>query len=106
MTEKDDIVQFQQLQQQMQMLLMQKQNLQIQGSEITVSLSELETLREKEIFEVVGNILIKKPKEDVQKRLKEKEETINLRASTIDKQIEKLSEKAKALQEKLSKNIK
>ena len=104
--DKEDIIQFQQTQQQLQMLLMQKQNMQIQGSEIVASLNELETMKDSHAFEVVGNILVKKSKEELNKRLKEKDELINLRVSSIDKQIEKLTDKAKKLQEKLSKSIK
>ena len=97
MTEKDNIMQFQQIQQQLQMMLMQKQNIQIQKTEISASLEELNKTQDSEVFEVVGTILVKKPKEELKKKLSEKDETIELRMSTIDKQIEKLQEKAKNL---------
>lgn len=104
--DKEDIMQFQQTQQQLQMLLMQKQNMQIQSSEIVASLNELSSMKEDSAFEVVGNILVKKSKDELNKRLKEKEELLNLRVSSIDKQVEKLTDKAKKLQEKLAKSIK
>jgi prefoldin beta subunit len=104
--DNEDIMQFQQTQQQLQMLLMQKQNMQIQSSEIVASLNELGTMKEDHAFEVVGNILVKKSKDELNKRLKEKEELLNLRVSSIDKQVEKLTDKAKKLQEKLAKSIK
>ncbi|MDD5182206.1 MAG: prefoldin subunit beta [Candidatus Nanoarchaeia archaeon] len=104
--DNEDIMQFQQTQQQLQMLLMQKQNMQIQGSEIVASITELGAMKEDHAFEVVGNILVKKSKDELNKRLKEKEELLNLRVSSIDKQVEKLTDKAKKLQEKLAKSIK
>jgi len=104
--DQDDIIKFQQTQQQIQVLFMQKQNLQLQSAEIEGALKELENSKEKEVFEVIGNIMVKKPKKEVFDSLKEKKELIDLRMSTIDKQAEKLNEKAVELQKKLASHIK
>lgn len=105
MSEKEDIMQFQQIQQQLQMMLMQKQNVQIQETELEAAISELKSSKDDNAFEVVGNILVKKSKDELIKKLKEKKETTELRTTTLDKQIEKLQEKAKTLQKELAKNI-
>ncbi|MCD6371362.1 MAG: prefoldin subunit beta [Candidatus Aenigmarchaeota archaeon] len=103
---EDDIVQFQQVQQQIQVLLMQKQNIQLQKAEVENALSELEKSEEDNVFEIVGNVMIKKSKKDVLTALKEKKELLDLRISTIEKQTEKLNEKAVKLQKKLAENLK
>ena len=99
---REDIMNFQQIQQQLQMLMLQKQNIQIQNLEIENALKELEKTDEKEVFEVVGNIMVKKAKKELTTSLKEKVELFTLRTTTLDKQLEELNKKAKDLQKKLS----
>lgn len=104
--DQEEIMKFQQTQQQIQMLFMQKQNLQLQLAEVEGALKELEFTKDTDVFEVIGNIMIKKSKKEITDSLKEKKELIDLRASTIDKQAEKLNEKAVELQKKLASHIK
>jgi len=99
---QEDIMKFQQLQQQLQALMMQKQTIQSQISEIENALTELDNYKDDKVFEVVGNVMIKKDKNNIILSLKDKKELLNLRVSTIDKQIEKLNENSKKLQEKFS----
>lgn len=102
---REDIIKFQQIQQQLQVMMMQKQNVQTQKSEIDNALAELSKLEEKEAYEVIGNIMVKKSKTDIEKALKEKQELLDLRISTIEKQQDKITKSATELQEKLSKQI-
>lgn len=103
---QEEIIKFQQTQQQLQILMMQKQQLQLQSAEVDGALKEIENTKEKEVFEIVGNVMIKKPKKEIMDSLKEKKELIDLRTSTIDKQIDKLNEKAMEIQKKLSSHFK
>ena len=103
---KEDVLQFQQTQQQMQMLVMQKQNIQMQSLEVENALKEIDRVKEDSVFEIVGNVMIKKSKEEVEKALKEKKELVDLRTSTLEKQIEKLNEKAVELQKKMYDKLK
>jgi prefoldin beta subunit len=103
---RENIMQFQQIQQQLQMMLMQKQNLQLQVAEIENALIEVEKTNQDKIYEIIGNVMVKKAKEELLKSLKDKKEMIDLRSSTIEKQIQKMSEKATNLQKELSKEIK
>ena len=103
---KEDIQTFQNLQQQLQMILMQKQNIQAQKSEVENALSEINKVDEKDAYEVVGNIMVKKSKKELIESLEKKKEMFDLRLKTIEKQQSKLSEKATEIQEKISKNIK
>lgn len=103
---RDDIIKFQQIQQQLQLMMMQKQTVQTQKAEIENALSELSKLNEKDAYEVIGNIMVKKSKNEIEKALKEKQELLDLRISTIEKQQDKITKSATELQEKLSKQIK
>ena len=100
--EREEIMKFQQIQQQTQVLLMQKQNVQMQTAEIENALKEIEKTKDKEVFEVVGNVMIKKDKKMLQDSLKEKKDILELRISALDKQTNKLAEQATALQKKLA----
>jgi prefoldin beta subunit len=103
---KNDIIKFQQIQQQLQLVMMQKQDIQAQKAEIENAIKELGKIKDNSAYEVIGNIMIKKPKEEVEKSLKDKVELLKLRLSTIEKQQESLTKSATELQKKLSKNIK
>jgi len=103
---KEDILKFQQIQQQLQMIMMQKQDLQTQISEVENAIGELKKIKDKDAYEVVGNIMVKKSKEELEKSLKEKKDLLKLRISTIEKQQNNLAKHASDLQEKLSKQIK
>jgi len=80
----------------------QKQNIQLQLAEIENAINELEKSKEDNVYELVGNILIKKNKNDLLPKLKEAKETLNLRISTLDKQIDVISKKVNSIQKKFS----
>lgn len=103
---KEEILKFQQIQQQLQLIMLQKQNLQAQIVEVENAIRELEKTKNKDAYEIIGNIMVKKQKKELEKSLKEKKEILELRFSTIEKQQEKLSKAATELQEKLSKKLK
>jgi len=98
------IAQLQLYEQSLQNILMQKQQFQSQSVEIESALKELETT--KEAYKIVGNIMVAAKKEDLKKDLESKKETINLRIKTMEKQENQIREKAKKLQEEVSKKIK
>ena len=103
---KEDVLRFQQIQQQLQMVMLQKQNAQTQDLELDNAIRELGKLKGEDAYEIVGNIMIKKPKGEIEKSLREKQDLIKLRISTLQKQQDKLSKDASGLQEKLSKQLK
>ncbi len=103
---KKELERFQQFQQQLQVLMLQKQNIQIQLAEIENAINELEKVKDKEVYEMVGNILIKKNKEELLPKLKEAKETLNLRISTLEKQIDLINKKLTAIQKKFSEEVK
>jgi len=103
---KKDVMMLQQMQQQSQMFMFQKQSVQLQTSEIDNAIKELEKTQENEVYEIVGTIMLKKDRKELEKALKEKKEVLDLRLTTIDKQLEKIESEARKLQEKVSKEIK
>ena len=103
MSEDEDLKKLQQLQQQAQMLMLQKQNFQLQQVEIENAIKELENSKEENVHELVGNILIKKKKNEVVPKLKDANETLKMRISSVDRQLDILTKKILTLQQKFSK---
>ena len=98
------ISQLQLYEQSLQSILLQKQQFQSQLIETESALKELETT--KEAYKIIGNIMVASKKEDIKKDLESKKEIISLRIKTLEKQETQIREKAKKLQEEISKNIK
>ncbi len=90
------IQQLQILEQNMQNFLAQKQAFQVQLVEIESALSELE--RSDKAYKIVGSIMVSSSKEDLRKDLESKQEIVKLRIKSIEKQEEKIKEKASSLQ--------
>ena len=98
------IAQLQLHEQGLQNILIQKQQFQAQSIEIESALKELEAT--KEAYKIVGNLMVASKKEDLKKDLESKKETVNLRIKTLEKQETQIKERAKRLQEEVSKDIK
>ena len=93
---QDKIRQLQMLEQGLQQLLMQKQAFQLQMMEIESALKELDGAGE--AYKIIGNIMVLTKREELDKELKEKKETLELRISSLEKQETKTREKAASLQ--------
>jgi prefoldin beta subunit len=89
------------LQQQLRNVLIQKEAIKLQIAEIDTALSELEKTKEEKVYKVVGNIMIKKSKEEVEKELKEGKEDLEIRIESLEKIEKDLIEKIKNIEEKL-----
>lgn len=90
-------------QQQIQTILTQKSALTLELNEIKKSLEEIEKTSEKFVFKLSGPIMIKVDTKDAKKELKGKEDMINLRLNTIEKQESKLKERIEELRSKIMK---
>lgn len=102
---REDLIKLQQFQQQHQSLLLQKQNLELQLSEVESALKEVEKSAEDEMFEIVGDVMIKKDRLTILSSLKEKKELLELRIKSIDKQIGSVTSKLNELQSKILEKI-
>ncbi len=97
----DMVKRFQQLQQQLQVLMFQKQNIQVQQAEVENALKEITESKNKELYEIIGTVMIKRTGSELKKSLKGKNEIMELRLSTLDKQINSITEQARKVQDSL-----
>ena len=58
------------------------------------------------VFRIIGNIMVASSKTTVKKELSEKKELVDLRLKTMDKQEDKLRDKAAEIQKEVMKDIK
>jgi prefoldin beta subunit len=99
--QKDMIVQFQTYQQQLQSILIQKENFKLQNMEIDKALEELKSSNQEKAYKITGNIMVSKPVSELKKELEENKEAIDIRIQSLEKTEEKVNNKLKELQEKL-----
>lgn len=84
------------LEQNMQAMLAQKSQFQAQLNEIESAIEEL--AKSAEAYKIVGSIMIKSEKKDLEEDLKRKKEIIELRIKTMEKQEDSLKKRAKETQ--------
>ena len=100
---QEKITELQLLEQNMQSFLIQRQNFQAQLTEIESALNEIK--KSKDAYRIIGNIMVNAEKKDLEKDLKQKKEMFELRIKSIEKQEEKLKEKASKIQEEVMKQM-
>ena len=98
------IQQLQLIEQSMQQFLMQKQSFQTQLMEIESALKELKN--SEKAYKIIGNIMVSSKKLDLEKDLTSKKETFELRIKMLEKQEDKIKEKADKIQKEVLKEIK
>lgn len=86
-------------------LILQKQAFQIELDETENALKEIENSKD-DIFKLVGNIMVKADKLEVEKELKHRKELILLRLRSIEKQESELEEKTEELKEEIMDRMK
>ncbi|MEM4282099.1 MAG: prefoldin subunit beta [Candidatus Woesearchaeota archaeon] len=101
---KEKIAKLQILEQNMQGLLLQKQQFQSQLFEIESALKEVE--KTQRAYKIIGGIMASVDKEELKKELGQKKELLEIRLNGIQKQEKQLGEKAKALQEEVISSLK
>jgi prefoldin beta subunit len=92
------------LEQSLQNFLIQKQAFQFEENEIISASEELKSSSD-DVYKIVGQIMIKSNKQDLEKELKSKKELIQLRLKNIEKQENMLREKATALRQEVMKDM-
>ncbi len=101
---RKDVTEFQNAQQQLQMVLMQKQQIQLQLAEMQKVGDELsKAAGDAKFFKSIGNVLVPKSKDELLNDLASEKETLELRQTVMGKQEEKLSSRLLELQDKLRK---
>ncbi len=100
---QNQIAQYQQLQQQLQLLAQQRLQLEAKLREIDGTLEELNKLTgETQIYKSIGMLLVRQDdKESLKKELDDHKETLTVRVKSIQKQEKSLSERYEQLGEKI-----
>jgi len=100
------LVRLQQLQQTLQGVLTQKQQLELELTEIEQALDELEKLTDNAtIYKSIGSLLVKSEKGKVTTDLNERKELLDMRVNVLGKQEERLRSQVKELQTKLQRDL-
>ena len=96
--EQDKVEELQVLEQTLQNILVQKQTFQIELSETSSALKEIECAKD-EIFKIVGQLMIKADREKTKDELLSREKILEMRLKTIEKQEDSLTEKLEKLRD-------
>ncbi len=100
------LLRLQQLQQTLQGVMAQKQQLELQLTEVERAVNELEKLAETAvIYKSIGALLVKSKKDNVTTELTERKELLKLRVDVLAKQEGRLQTQVKDLQEKLQRDL-
>jgi prefoldin beta subunit len=100
---KEQISRLQQLQQNLQAIMMQKQQIELEIVETDRALEELgKTTTADSIYKAAGPLLIKSEKDTIEKELSEKKELANTRVMVLGKQESRVKENLKEVENKIN----
>ena len=103
---QERLLRLQQLQQTLQSVLAQKQQVEIELTEIEQALSELQKMTDDAvIYKAIGSLLVKSEKAKITADLNERKELLNTRATVLGKQEQRLRPQIKDLQTKLQQDL-
>jgi prefoldin beta subunit len=104
---REQLVRFEQLQQNLQTIVLQKQQVDVEGNEVDRAVAELKKASETDaVYKSAGNILVKAKREDLLKELEERKELANTRSTVLAKQEQRVRENIKELQAKIEEALK
>jgi len=104
MTTEEKVQQLSMYEQSLSQLNMQKQQFQMQITEIESALSEIKN--QESAYKIVGNIMIKKSKKEIEKDLVQRKDMMNIRIDSLEKQEAKIKEKSQKLQKEVQESLK
>ncbi|MDP9305881.1 MAG: prefoldin subunit beta [Thermoproteota archaeon] len=103
---REQLTRLQQLQQNLQAIMMQKQQLEAESIEIEKATEELKKSEENEaVYKSAGPLLIKTKKDDTLKELDEKKDLANTRLVVLGKQETRVKENLKEVESKINEMI-
>ncbi len=103
---QERLMRLQQLQQTLQTILQQKQQVDMESSEIDQTLAELQkTADDAIIYKAAGSLLVKANKADVVKDLNERKELLGTRTTVMARQEERMRSQLKEIQTKLQEDL-
>lgn len=100
---KEQLARLQQLQQNLQAIMMQKQQVELEISETERALEELKkTASDDAVYKLAGPLLIKSDKDNLLKELEEKKELSSTRTVVLGKQESRVKENLKEVENKIN----
>ena len=103
---QERLLRLQQLQQTLQSVLAQKQQVEIELTEIEQALNELQKMTDDAaIYKAIGSLLVKAEKAKITADLNERKELLNTRATVLGKQEQRLRPQIQDLQTKLQQDL-
>ena len=103
---QERLLRLQQRQQTLQAVLTQKQQLELELTEVEQALGELEKMTDDAvIYKSVGSLLVKSERPKVTSELNERKDLLNMRVNVLGKQEERLRSQIKELQTRLQQDL-
>ena len=88
------------------MVISQKQQLELESSEIERALSELQKVTDDAtVYKSIGSLLIKTQRAEIMKELEERKDLAKTRITVLAKQEERTKERVKELQQRLQERL-
>ena len=104
---KEQLERYEQLQQNLQSVLVQKQQIDLEIIEINKALEELnKSADDVKVYKSAGTVMVSSNKADVVKNLTESKDLSNTKITVLNKQEERLKASLKEVQEKLDETMK
>jgi prefoldin beta subunit len=104
---QEQLLRLQQLQQTLQVVASQRQQLELERSEVDRALSELDKMADDAIiYKNVGSLLIKSEKKKVTDELRERKELVETRITVLTRQQSRAEERVKELQQLIQDRLK
>jgi prefoldin beta subunit len=99
---REQLARFEQLQQNLQAILVQKQQIDVESAEVDRATVELKKATDQDaVYRSAGNIMVKAKKEDLLKDLEERKELATTRSTVLAKQEQRVRESIKELSSKI-----
>ena len=100
----EQILRLQQIQQNLQAIMMKKQQIEQEIAETDTILEEIKKLDgDNKVYKRYDNLLIKSKREDILREFKEKKETLNTRMLVVEKQESRVNDNLKEVENKIIK---
>jgi prefoldin beta subunit len=104
---REQLARYEQLQQNLQAILMQKQQVDLESSEVEKALEQLKKASDTDaVYKSAGNLLVRAKKDELLKELDERRELSGTRSAVLAKQEQRVRESAKELEAKIQEALK
>jgi prefoldin beta subunit len=104
---REQLARYEQLQQNLQTILLQKQQVDLEATEVEKALEELKKVSDTDaVYKSAGNLLVRAKKDDLIKELDERKELSGTRSAVLAKQEQRVRESVKELEGKIQEALK